>query len=63
MGVVELLGYNDDPATRDLLLRMLADDEPRVILGALTAARRIFGRDSLEPDYAVLQYQMGQPAG
>ena len=32
--------------------RRRAEGDPR---GALTAARRIFGRDSLEPDYAVLQ--------
>jgi ParB family transcriptional regulator, chromosome partitioning protein len=55
MGVVELLGYNDDPATRDLLLRILAGDQPNVIRGALSAARRVLGPESIEPDYAVLQ--------
>jgi ParB family chromosome partitioning protein len=49
-----LLGYDDEPATRDLLLRLLAQDDD-VIDRAMQAARRLFGRDSLEPDYAVLQ--------
>jgi ParB family chromosome partitioning protein len=51
---VGLLGSNDDPATRDLLLRLLAEDF-QVIPEAMAAARRLFGGDSLEPDYAVLQ--------
>ena len=49
-----LLGYNDEPATRDLLLRLLAENDD-VVDGAMQAARRLFGRESLEPDYAVLQ--------
>jgi ParB family chromosome partitioning protein len=53
---VELLGYNDDPATRDLLLRLLAQEEDDSMVGAaMAAARRLWGRDGLEPDYAVLQ--------
>jgi ParB family chromosome partitioning protein len=55
MNVVELLGHDEDPATRDLLLRTLSDDQPNVLLWAHQAARRVFGPDSLEPDYAVLQ--------
>jgi ParB family chromosome partitioning protein len=56
---VELLGYNNDPATRDLLLRLLAKDEEGgdVIEAALASARRLWGKDSLEPDYALLQNQ------
>ncbi len=50
---VELLGYNDDPATRDLLLRLLATKE--FSPDTLQAARRLFGDDSLEPDYAALK--------
>jgi ParB family chromosome partitioning protein len=52
----ELLGYNDDSATRDILLRLLAEDEDGMVVAvAMAAARRLFGRDSLEPDYAMLQ--------
>ena len=54
---VEQLGYNDEPATRDLLLKLLAGDEDGdVVEAALTAARRLWGADSLEPDYAILQH-------
>src|SRR5207249_984862 len=53
---VELLGYNDDPATRDLLLKLLADpDNYAVFEEALASARRLWGRDSLEPDYAAVR--------
>jgi ParB family chromosome partitioning protein len=55
VNVVELLGHDDDPATRDVLLRILATGHPKVIGQAMPAARRVFGPDSLEPDYAVLQ--------
>jgi ParB family chromosome partitioning protein len=59
---VELLGYNDDPVTRDLLLRLLAEVPP-VVEGdphwlfqtTLTSARRLWGADSLEPDYAAVR--------
>jgi ParB family chromosome partitioning protein len=53
---VELLGYNDDPATRDLLLRLLAEDNHWAVdIIARTSARRLWGAESLEPDYAVIQ--------
>ena len=53
---VELMGHNDDPATRDLLLRLLAGEEDEEVLeAALVAARRLWGEESLEPDYAVIQ--------
>jgi ParB family chromosome partitioning protein len=53
---VELLGYNDDPASRDLLLRLLAElTEPWELETALTSARRLWGADSLEPDYAAVR--------
>jgi ParB family chromosome partitioning protein len=52
---VQLLGYNDDPATRDLLLKLLADpDNSAVLEEAMASARRLWGRDSLEPDYAAV---------
>jgi ParB family chromosome partitioning protein len=53
---VELLGFNDDPATRDLLLRLLAEsDDAGVYHAALASARRLWGEDSPEPDYAAVQ--------
>jgi ParB family chromosome partitioning protein len=53
---VELLGYNDDPATRDLLLRLLADRDLAWLLDTtLKSARRLWGQDSLEPDYAAIR--------
>src|SRR5262249_2404695 len=53
---VEMLGYNDDPATRDLLLKLLSTDANlHVVNNAKTSARRLWGEDSLEPDYAILQ--------
>ncbi len=53
---VLLLGHNDDPATRDLLLRLLSGGGDWSILGeAMTSARRLFGPEMMEPDYAVLQ--------
>ncbi|MGE3805158.1 MAG: HEAT repeat domain-containing protein, partial [Gemmataceae bacterium] len=56
---IELLGYNDDPATRDLLLRLLSstadeDGSADMLVVALEAARRLWGTESLEPDYALL---------
>ncbi len=56
---IELLGYNDDPATRDLLLKFAASLGLQDVRGSFDlsflAARRVFGPDSLEPDYAVLR--------
>ncbi len=53
---VELIGHHDDPAVRDLLPRLLAGtDDISVFEAALVAARRLWGPDSLEPDYAALQ--------
>jgi ParB family chromosome partitioning protein len=57
VAAVGLLGYNDDPATRDLLLRLLADPPPvwYLLVSALDSARRLWGEDALEPDYAAVQ--------
>ncbi|SIO58295.1 chromosome partitioning protein, ParB family [Singulisphaera sp. GP187] len=60
---LEMLGFNDDPATRDLLLRQLAggdedgdaNDVTHLFNLTLASARRLFGPDSLEPDYALLR--------
>src|SRR5262249_37800245 len=64
---VEMLGYNNDPGTRDLLLKLLSTDENvyQVVNNAKTSARRLWGEDSLEPDYAILQnkHVSGQHAG
>jgi ParB family chromosome partitioning protein len=49
---IELLGYDDEPATRDLLLKLLTTLTDEV---AMQSARRVFGLASLEPDYAALQ--------
>ncbi len=52
---LELLGYNDAPETRDLLLHTIATQEEGYAQVALIAARRIFGTESLQPDYAWLK--------
>jgi len=53
---LDMLGYHDDPAHRDILLQTLStttDDE--AFTGALEAARRIWGADSLEYVYSWLK--------
>jgi ParB family chromosome partitioning protein len=51
--IVELLGHHDEPGTRDVLMRILAETENETVFeAALKAARRLWGGDSLEPDYA-----------
>ncbi|WP_422929580.1 HEAT repeat domain-containing protein [Singulisphaera sp. PoT] len=56
-----LLRFNDDPATRDLFLKRLAVapawgwDSKATAVSVLEGARQVFGPDSLEPDYAILQ--------
>jgi ParB family chromosome partitioning protein len=55
VNAIELLGHDKDPATRDLLLRLLAEGEAPFIDEALRAARRAIGPESLEPDYAALR--------
>jgi ParB family chromosome partitioning protein len=53
---VNLLSFDDEPATRDLLLRLLRDDEDDAAVGfAMGSARRLWGDESLEPDYAILR--------
>ncbi len=56
---IGLLGHDDDPATRDLLLKLLATlpvwDPRATHEAAIKSARRVFGPASLEPDYAALQ--------
>jgi ParB family chromosome partitioning protein len=53
---IEQLGYNDDPATRSLLLRLLESlDYQNEVQAALTSARRLWGADALDPDFALLR--------
>ncbi len=55
---IDLLGYKDDPANRDLLLGIIRmDDNYAAVLCAITAARRICGPEDYAPDYAILQSQ------
>src|SRR5262249_27209029 len=50
------LGYNDDPATRDLLLKVCREETDYSLVGVTFAsARRLFGPASLEPHYQLLQ--------
>jgi ParB family chromosome partitioning protein len=52
----EQLGYNDDPATRESLLKVLrTEGDSDLVAAAFASARRLFGKDSLEPHYHLLQ--------
>ncbi|OWK47383.1 HEAT repeat domain-containing protein [Fimbriiglobus ruber] len=53
---VEQLGYKDEPANRTALTTlMLRESDTDLLVAAFGAARRLWGRDSLEPFYALLQ--------
>lgn len=59
---IDLLGHHDDQATRDLLLRLLAEAKNyHSFVAALTASRRLWGPESLEPDYAAAQHKQSGP--
>ncbi|WP_165067092.1 HEAT repeat domain-containing protein [Paludisphaera rhizosphaerae] len=51
---IEQLAHNDDPATRDLLLKLIREDISNEEQ-AYAAARKLWGPDALEPDEALLQ--------
>ncbi len=52
----EQLGYNDDPATRDLLQKVLrTNTDYELAMAAYKSARRLWGKDSLEPNYNLIQ--------
>lgn len=54
----EQLGFRDEPANRDLLLKLLrTDDDGDVTQAAFASARRLFGADSLDPHFALLQHE------
>ncbi len=58
---MQQLGYNDEPATRDLLLKTISHEHITYnsIKAAYTSARRLFGKDSLGPNYGLLQNPNG----
>lgn len=52
----EQLGYNDDPSTRDLLLKTVrTSTDYRLVMAAYASIRRLVGKESLEPNYNLLQ--------
>src|SRR5262249_38763672 len=52
----EQLRYNDDPATRELLLKTIrTDTDGDLVSAAFVSARWLWGNDSLEPHYQLLQ--------
>ncbi|MCE9560946.1 MAG: HEAT repeat domain-containing protein [Planctomycetes bacterium] len=54
--VATQLGYNDDPATRELLLKTIRTDaDNNLVSAAFLSARRLWGRESLDPHYQLLQ--------
>lgn len=58
---VRHLGYKDEPANRDLLLKALrTDPQLDVVRMAFLAARRLFGNDSLEPHLALVQHAQAE---
>jgi ParB family chromosome partitioning protein len=55
---VEQLGHKDEPANRDLVANVLRTDDYAGMVGtAFVAARRLWGRDSLEPHFALIQHE------
>ena len=56
---IEALGYHDDEASRELLLSLFESSEDPEEL--LKSARRSFGKDSLEPDYALAKSEYLDP--
>ena len=54
---IELLAFNDEPATRDLLLGCIREADPPESYIALRSARYLFGAEAIEPDEAAAQNQ------
>lgn len=53
---IKMLGYKDESANRDLLVAvMIRERHPDVLSAAFESARRLWGRDSLDPHFALLQ--------
>src|SRR5262249_9635488 len=54
------LGFNDDPATRHLLMKGLrTESDSDIVAATFTSARRLWGKDSLDPHYHVIQNPNG----
>jgi ParB family chromosome partitioning protein len=51
---VELLRHDDDPATRDLLLKIISTDQTGVLAVAIASASGLFGDNLLEVHFAFL---------
>jgi ParB family chromosome partitioning protein len=52
----EQLGFNDNPATREALLKLLRNEnDNNLVAPAFKSARRLWGAASLDPHYALLQ--------
>jgi ParB family chromosome partitioning protein len=56
---IDLLSHHDDPATRELLLRLAAKND-EIGEEAFFSARKLFGPDSLEPNYAWVQNPLAE---
>lgn len=57
----ELLGYHDDPANREVLLRLVAAaDDYSVVTKAWESAKRIWGEAAIEPHYAWVQNPLSE---
>jgi ParB family chromosome partitioning protein len=54
---LDLLAFDDETATRDLLVRRIREAPSPSCLIALRGARKLLGPDSLDPDEAALQNQ------
>lgn len=52
---LDLLAFDDEPATRDLLLRQLREATWPDYYIALRSARKLFGPEAIEPDEAAVQ--------
>lgn len=58
----ELLGFDADPASRELLIALVGEDnDSDVVREAFVSLRRLCGPDSLEPDYAILRGRHSSP--
>ena len=53
--VIELLQYNDDPASRDIIVDMIKNGARGQAEQAVTSLRQLCGTESLEPTYLCLQ--------
>ncbi len=52
--IIRLLGHDDDPATRDLLLKLVRDGDYDILESAYQASVQLFGADDFDPAYALI---------